>query len=376
MKQRRIWLFGVVFWLNQEFGQKVLSGVLKYCADQYLHEVIFIEARLATKQIHEQVSSLDGMIGILNPTEFGRFKDLEVPKVMVPYFSTGGTLLEVAVDSEMLGVMGATHLLSRGLKHVALVSGWAGKVEMGFRSTVQQAGAEMISGYPTGDGPGEHDQAMDNWIQRLPRPCGIACDHDAVAIKLVDAIRRNGRRTPDDVAVMALSGGLMRSMSCRPTLTNVMYPEERLGWLAAELLDRTCHGKPAQSVRVPPERVIERQSTSKIYLQDNLTSSAVQIIQANIHQPINGASIARELGVSRVTLHRHFTKTLGHGIHDEIAQVRVKRAVQMLTSTDATLKEISYAIGLPQSGNFTRFIKQQTGLTPGQYRKKFRGTTP
>ena len=56
-------------------------------------------------------------------------------------------------------------------------------------------------------------------------------------------------------------------------------------------------------------------------------------------------------------------------MHDELTRYRLQRATDMLVNTDATLKEIAFAIGIPRPSNFSRFIKQETGMTPGQFRK-------
>jgi LacI family transcriptional regulator len=160
-------------------------------------------------------------------------------------------------------------------------------------------------------------------------------------------------------------------MRSKPTITSITLDTERIGWLAAEMLERLCRGETVTPVQVAPKEVICRQSTDVDHARHNdMVAAAIQYIHKHLSEMTDGARIANHLGVPRMTLHRRFTKQMGHSIHEEIKRYRLERATHMLAKTNATLNEIGQAIGIPATPNFNRFIKQQTGLSPRRYRQK------
>jgi len=197
--------------------------------------------------------------------------------------------------------------------------------------------------------------------------------NEVAARQFIQALTHLGRATPKDLAVVVLHDDPLVTMGHHPTMSALVVDTDRLGQLAARKIIRLCRGQTVNSVGIPPRELIARESTSMIYRQEDPVRAAVSLIQARLDGAIDANLIAQELGISRFKLHRRCLKELGHSLHEEIQHQRLHRACQMLANTNATLKEIGFAIGIRIPSQFNRFFKQQTGLTPLQYRNRNQG---
>ena len=84
------------------------------------------------------------------------------------------------------------------------------------------------------------------------------------------------------------------------------------------------------------------------------------------------SSIADYFGVTSPYLSGLFKKQRGKNITDFIAECRVKKAKELLVSTDITIAEISDQLGYANEMGITRVFKKLEGITPGVYREQNR----
>ncbi|MBQ4079568.1 MAG: helix-turn-helix transcriptional regulator, partial [Thermoguttaceae bacterium] len=83
--------------------------------------------------------------------------------------------------------------------------------------------------------------------------------------------------------------------------------------------------------------------------------------------------IAREVAVSRRTLEIKFRKLLGRTILDEIKNVRIERAKQMLRETDASIDRVAKTVGFSATSYFIQTFRKEVETTPAKYRRQTRG---
>jgi transcriptional regulator GlxA family with amidase domain len=86
--------------------------------------------------------------------------------------------------------------------------------------------------------------------------------------------------------------------------------------------------------------------------------------------------MVRWSGLAPRTFKRRFTATTGHTPIAYVQRVRVERAKRMLEAGDASIDEISWAVGYEDPASFRRLFKRLTGLTPGAYRQRFQLPVP
>ena len=107
---------------------------------------------------------------------------------------------------------------------------------------------------------------------------------------------------------------------------------------------------------------------------DPLVKRAVLKMQQNIEVPKPIEDIARELGVGRRTLERHFLSDLRQSPLRIYAELRIERALLRLRSTADSTTEIALACGFCDAPHLTRVLKAERGITPAQYRRLHAGS--
>ena len=89
-------------------------------------------------------------------------------------------------------------------------------------------------------------------------PDAIVCGNDRVALETYNALRRLGRRIPDDVAVASFDNQVDIAARLDPPLTTMALPHRAMGRIAAEIvLDKR---PPKEAVEEIPFRLVERNS--------------------------------------------------------------------------------------------------------------------
>ncbi|MDP2411062.1 MAG: helix-turn-helix domain-containing protein [Pseudolabrys sp.] len=79
----------------------------------------------------------------------------------------------------------------------------------------------------------------------------------------------------------------------------------------------------------------------------------------------------RRSGVAERSFKRRFTEATGYAPLDYVQRLRVEDAKRRLERTDAPVDEIGWNVGYEDAAFFRRLFKRTTGLSPGQYRRRF-----
>ncbi len=87
------------------------------------------------------------------------------------------------------------------------------------------------------------------------------------------------------------------------------------------------------------------------------------------HRNLSVHDIARELGIQRRTLSRHFLSARGRNVLEELTACRVARAQRMLRGTRLPVKRIAYAAGFSSPTHLAVVFRRELGTTPQEYRK-------
>ena len=96
------------------------------------------------------------------------------------------------------------------------------------------------------------------WLSEPEPPDAIVCGNDRVAFEAYNALRRLGRRIPDDVAVGSFDNQVEIAARLDPPLTTMALPHRAMGRLAADIL--LNKRPPNEAVEEIPFRLVERGS--------------------------------------------------------------------------------------------------------------------
>ncbi len=95
---------------------------------------------------------------------------------------------------------------------------------------------------------------------------------------------------------------------------------------------------------------------------------AKDMIDARYAEPLDVAALARAARLSRAHFSREFRRTFGESPHQYLLTRRLERAASLLRSTDRSVAEICFLVGLRSVGSFTTSFGRAYGMTPTAYR--------
>ncbi|MBF9015198.1 MULTISPECIES: AraC family transcriptional regulator [unclassified Oceanispirochaeta] len=115
----------------------------------------------------------------------------------------------------------------------------------------------------------------------------------------------------------------------------------------------------------------EKENTGNI--ETVLIEKALQIINTNSNRLYNAGELADKLSISREHLSRVFKRQLGISPYRYIISSKIEMAKMKLRNTSIPAKSISHELGFTSPVQFTNMFKKDSGITPGNYRKIYRG---
>jgi AraC-like DNA-binding protein len=109
-------------------------------------------------------------------------------------------------------------------------------------------------------------------------------------------------------------------------------------------------------------------STPTVLPLENIAEKARHFIWSNSHRSLAPRQIAQAVGVSRRTLERHFPKSAGRTVREELEWHRALRALKLLRETHRPIKEIAYLSGFREHRGMIRAFKRWHNKLPSELR--------
>eukprot|EP00825_Cyclidium_porcatum_P004178 TRINITY_DN11942_c0_g1_i3.p1 TRINITY_DN11942_c0_g1~~TRINITY_DN11942_c0_g1_i3.p1 ORF type:complete len:269 (+),score=30.63 TRINITY_DN11942_c0_g1_i3:147-953(+) len=256
---------------------------------------------------------------------------------------------------------------------------WSQRRRQSFGSAVKQAGCALqcyelprLRLRETSWESAEDDLA--HWVAALPKPAGVMVCSDQRGPQFLEACRRAGVQVPDEVAVIGVDDDVPLCEVCNPPLSSVRPGHDRVGYQAAALLDALMQGRefPSGPMLLQPQGVTTRLSTEVLAIDDRQVADALRQIREQACAGLQVTELARHVGLSRSVLQRRFRTQLKRTVHQELLQVRVRRAQELLAETDLPLVEIADRAGFKHQEYLGAVFKARTGKTPAQFRRDAR----
>jgi transcriptional regulator GlxA family with amidase domain len=98
---------------------------------------------------------------------------------------------------------------------------------------------------------------------------------------------------------------------------------------------------------------------------------AKDLADARYVEPLEVDDLAGIAGLSRAHFSREFRRAFGESPHAYLLTLRLERAATLLRSTDRTVADICFAVGLKSVGSFTTSFTRTYGRSPTAYRAAF-----
>ena len=131
----------------------------------------------------------------------------------------------------------------------------------------------------------------------------------------------------------------------------------------------------AHAMAIIASALEQAQTTESLSIDDSkrcndpLVIESLRVIWNNSHQRVSVDMIAKQVGVTRRTLERHFKKHLGRTLLQELVACRIQRAKRLLCETHVPIKYVAYAAGFSSLSNLCKVFRREVGITPGDYRE-------
>jgi AraC-like DNA-binding protein len=98
---------------------------------------------------------------------------------------------------------------------------------------------------------------------------------------------------------------------------------------------------------------------------------AKDLADARYAEPLDVEDLARAAGLSRAHFSREFRRTFGESPHAYLLTRRLERAAALLRTTDHSVADICFSVGLQSVGSFTTSFTRTYGMSPTAYRAAY-----
>ncbi|WP_191296462.1 LacI family DNA-binding transcriptional regulator [Lentzea cavernae] len=191
-------------------------------------------------------------------------RQLGSPSVLLGHPAAVKGLTCVDLDFEAAGARCVDHLAELGHRSIGFLgapsvvyernTGFAQRTLAGFSAAAMRRGVTSTAL------PAEQRQesvlaVVTTLLRELPRMSALVVQNEAVLGKVVDCLRAEGRRVPDDVAVVAICPD---ELAERLRLTSVQLPVEVLGRRAVDLLVAKLNGHQPPALTLLPPKLASR----------------------------------------------------------------------------------------------------------------------
>lgn len=370
----------VVLSLSYSYCRQVLRGIRLYAKDKsWMLYPIVMQPDLRRVLIDLKPA---GVIAYAFNQEVARaLHGIDLPVVNVSRADPKLTFPQVNIEESSIGTMVAEHLIGCGLRHFGYFgpsrfgpeSGREGGFYKGLKRIPHTISVchTQPSLFDPSDTTGSAENTRE-WVRSLPKPVGVFTPNDIWGIWLSDICRQEGIRVPEEVAIVGVDNDELLCEIAQPSLSSVAIPSERVGYEAAQLLEKILAGTtpPSEPVLLPPLGLVVRKSSDVLAVDDPDLAAAIHYIRANAWQPICVNDILDQVAVSRRSLERKFRDLLGHSPNEEVRRLRVEKAKSLLLDTDLKMAEVARRSGFSSDKQLSTVFLQVTGSTPSAFRRQ------
>jgi AraC-like DNA-binding protein len=98
---------------------------------------------------------------------------------------------------------------------------------------------------------------------------------------------------------------------------------------------------------------------------------AKDLADARYPEPLGVDDLAKAAGLSRAHFSREFRAAFGETPHAYLLTRRLERAASLLRTTDRSISDVCFSVGLQSVGSFTTSFTRMFGKSPAAYRAAY-----
>ena len=309
-----------------------------------------------------------------------RFNKLGIPVLQMLPRIPKVKMVSISPDYREAGRIAAKHFAERRFSRIA----WFSLEWTNLHNHIWEGFIESWSGDPPEKWSWMDDaranqfddyKAIMSWVekklQKAVKPIGILAFNTYNAMHVLEACEALGLSVPDDVAILAArdDNQVFAELQNVP-LSGIDFEIEKTTQLALEAMEKLLAGENVPDVAIPPSGVRIRKSTNTMATDNPFLQKIYTLIRKNLTLPYGAAQISMDLGLPRSTLDLKASQALGHSLGEEIINIRLAEAKQLLMGSELKLETIARQTGFCNAAYLIKTFKKKTGFTPRQWQEK------
>jgi LacI family transcriptional regulator len=201
---------------------------------------------------------------------FFRIEKQQTPYILIDRVLPGLAANYIGVDDEAVGRLATKHLIDIGCKRIAHIRGPETSTGIrrlvGYKQALAQSRLRVADTYIITEQRGDVEskqrgaEAMRRLLSLKPRPDGVFCFNDPLAMGAINHALDAGVRIPEDLAVIGC-GNLHYDDSLRVPLSSIDQHSREIGQEAARIALRILNAKSPttpETVVLKPKLVVRR----------------------------------------------------------------------------------------------------------------------
>ena len=285
-------------------------------------------------------------------------------------------------DDRQIGETAARVLMRSGLREFAFLGAphgdrWSVARRDAFAEELAAAGYGLSADYsPSAKRPDwrRERKRLTDWVQALPKPCGVFAAFDQRARHLLSVCRDEGIPVPQQIQVLGADDEDYICENEIPSLSSIAIDFRGAAQTAMRAVFAYLEdGAPLPSL-VPAgvAGFTERLSTCDASRTGEWVNRARDIIRHHAVEGLSPAEVARRTGCSLRLLESGFSMVLGKTVAADLRETRLKEAARLLAETETPPGEIAARVGFGNARSLMNAFKRRYGQSMRQWRKAAR----
>lgn len=304
----------------------------------------------------------------------GGFDFRSLRNIPVVYYDAPGEKdrsITVQSDSAQIGQAAAQELMRLPCRQFAYVPFfddiyWSRERGEAFIAALKRSGASCeVFGGMRGTSA-KWMLALADWLDALPKPCGVFAANDLVAEGVAIAAERTAQRIPRDVAIVGVDNHEQLCTNLPVPLTSIQVDFEQGGYLATDKLVGLIEGRclPGGIFRYPMLKVVRRMSTRVLptpaaAFSDRMTA----FIRDNVKEGVTVEQVVKASGYSRRQAEKLFRVGCGKSILTAIHDAVYDQACMLVKNRKSSIACVADMLGGISRSQLDRIFLSRTGMT-------------
>ena len=370
---------------SQESERRFLNGFVKYTDTQggcifYPMSHLISKTKDNSREIIKTARrfKVDAILGLWHNINVEEAKKLNIPIFLRTYKKVYNEFPMLTGHYKEFGAYAADFFINQNFNNYAFIGMkdilWSVSRYEGYSEQISISKKLMTYHYEVEDFQNEIKE-ISAWLYSLPKPIAMFACNDFMARQVTEICQMNGIRIPEDISLLGVDNDEFMCNISSPTLSSIKLNFEKHGYEIAQTLFKMIAEKKIWPARIPVEAigVVERMSTKRKVISDPYIREIVDFISRNYTQDIDISKLTSFIPLSRRAIELKFKKEMyPHTITSYIMKLRLEHFCNLLETTELPVSIAADRSGFIDNSNFSTIFKKYKGMTPTEYRRKFR----